>query len=74
MTRSLTGTDSGPPALETSTLPLGYRGGGIKGCDSYFRVNFSSLKVGTNDTATLHLNVLGQLYTNGLQLIRHDIQ
>ena len=30
MTRSLTGDlTQGPPALEASTLPLGYRGGGI---------------------------------------------
>ena len=30
MTRSLTGElNPGPPALDDSTLPLGYRGGGI---------------------------------------------
>ena len=28
MTRSLTWLNSGPPALEASTIPLGYRGGG----------------------------------------------
>ena len=30
MTRSLTGLNPGPPALEASTIPLGYRGGGTR--------------------------------------------
>ena len=44
MTRSLTGgLNPGPPAIEASTLPLGYRGGGgIKQEDRYesFSLNF----------------------------------
>ena len=33
MTRPLSGLNPGPPALEASTLPLGYRGGGLNGSE-----------------------------------------
>ena len=36
MTRSLTGDwNPGPPALKASTLPLGYRGGGVDKSEGY---------------------------------------
>ena len=43
MTRSLTGKlNPGPPALEASTIPLGYRGGG---CNEVFLLVSNNLEV-----------------------------
>ena len=43
MTRSLTGgLNQGPPALEASTIPLGYRGGGIINTKNYMLSKSSS--------------------------------